>query len=261
MNPVIFDEDQSTSSLSVSNVFVEDSASTTYSDNHLHHHHHNGHYYHNQQQRTSLSSSPQHSHPHEFTAPTRRISSNRPRRRASVQSSLGTSFSGNNRTSKSHASFSNSSHSEQHNNNNDIPATPDRRNNRNLFSLASASGHLSNNSNNLQDPPPLSVVTSQLFLWCSLYCQHTARQLKKPCTKVRRILTIGICSVFAVVFLLVAWLAYDFYRDAVAVCRPSVDVVFQQQQQLNNNKPLVEYYVHGRYVSISTSILCIHCSF
>ena len=64
--------------------------------------------------------------------------------------------------------------------------------------------------------------------------------MRKPWQRFRRGLTYVVCSVLAILLLLSAWLALDFYQDAARVCTPPHDYVYA------TSRPLVEYYIHGR---------------
>jgi hypothetical protein len=114
-----------------------------------------------------------------------------------------------------------------------------------LFGLgipASGPGTNSNNSANANDsqPPPLGHIISELCIVCCLYVKYMARIMRKPCQRLKLGLTYAVCSVLAILLLLSAWLALDFYQDAVRVCTPPPDYVY------DTSRPLVEYYIHGR---------------
>ena len=97
-------------------------------------------------------------------------------------------------------------------------------------------------------PPNFRVVVHVLWSYCSGW--------KQPCRKLVRLLTKLVGSCVLLVLLLTAWLAYDFYSDATAVCRPNPTTT--STTTTANSKPLVEYYVHGRYVEIALMTVCIY---
>ena len=125
-------------------------------------------------------------------------------------------------------------------------------------------------SSSLPPLPSLRVIASELFLIGTLYGRHGMRSIKKPCRRLRRRVLQGLLYLAAILFLLVAWLCYDFYADAVDVCMPppssrhlpSDFAAFLASTKEgphvdandfdNGNdddgppRPLVEYYVHGR---------------
>ena len=260
MNPLLLDEDnQSTSSLSVSNVFeVPD-------QDHHHHRHH--------PQAPSL-----------LPPRSPRISSNRPRRRASAslnqqqhslyhqQHSGGASSSDlflqqqqqphNNMNGMLSASTSPTNSQSQI----IMQATPDRKSrksttrhrHRRQYSTNSTSMSMSTSTcaaDTASDPlsihpqpPNFRVVVHVLWSYCSGW--------KQPCRKLVRLLTKLVGSCVLLVLLLTAWLAYDFYSDATAVCRPNPTTT--STTTTANSKPLVEYYVHGRYVEIALMTVCIY---
>ena len=118
-----------------------------------------------------------------------------------------------------------------------------RRRNGNSSQSLFGLGHVSSMSSNPNEPQPplpsLGVIASELFLICSLYCKYAIRSLRKPCLRVKQTLFYVVFSVIAFFLLLTAWLAVDFYMDAVQVCTPPSDYEY-------SDRPLVEYYVHGR---------------
>jgi hypothetical protein len=114
-----------------------------------------------------------------------------------------------------------------------------RRNNTSSQSLFGL-GASSTNPNDPQPPlPSLGVIASELVIICSLYGKYALHSLRKPFRKVKRVLFYTGFSFAGVVLLLAAWLAIDFYMDAVQVCSPPSDYEY-------TDRPLVEYYVHGR---------------
>jgi hypothetical protein len=96
------------------------------------------------------------------------------------------------------------------------------------------------NSNDPQPPlPSLKVIASELVLICSLYCRYALHSLRKPFRRFKRALFLVVFSVLAIALILVAWILIDFYMDAVRVCTPNSNYA-------DTDRPLVEYYVHGR---------------
>jgi hypothetical protein len=96
------------------------------------------------------------------------------------------------------------------------------------------------NSNDPQPPlPSLRVIASELVLICSLYCRYALHSLRKPFRRFKRTLSLVVFSVLVVLSILVAWLLIDFYLNAVRVCTPNSGYGLA-------DRPLVEYYVHGR---------------
>lgn len=112
--------------------------------------------------------------------------------------------------------------------------------------------------------PSLRLIASDLVLICKLYGRHGIRSIRQPCRRFRKRLLQGLLSLAVVVLVLLAWLCYDFYADAVDVCRPppsarhlpsdfAAFLASQEGSYINATdfdngqpRPLVEYYVHGR---------------
>lgn len=101
---------------------------------------------------------------------------------------------------------------------------------------------------------------------CKLYGRYGIRYVRKPCCRLRKRVLKGLLTLAAIVLLLLGWLCYDFYADAVDVCMPPPSsrhlpsdfstflasmeggaYVNDGDFEYNNDRrPLVEYYVHGR---------------
>ena len=122
---------------------------------------------------------------------------------------------------------------------------------------------LSSPTSSLPPLPSLRLIASELFLICKLYGRHGMRYLRKPCRKFRKRLLQGLLSLTVIVLVLLAWLCYDFYADAVDICMPppgarhspSDFAAFLASTEGHVNatelgdgppRPFVEYYVHGR---------------
>ena len=110
-----------------------------------------------------------------------------------------------------------------------------------LFGLVHATTSSSTGYSDAQQPlPSLGVISSELLIVCSLYIKHAARSLRRPYQRFRKIFCYGLCSLLAIILLLIASCAIGFYRDATRVCTPPPGYEYQ------DGRPLVEYYIHGR---------------
>lgn len=83
------------------------------------------------------------------------------------------------------------------------------------------------------------AIGSAMMTILSLYIKHNSSRIKKSCRKRKRCI---LQSIGALVLFLVIWiavLALGFYMDAVRMCTPPPHL-------LPLERPLVEYYIHGR---------------
>ncbi len=117
--------------------------------------------------------------------------------------------------------------------------------------------------------PSIRVIASELCLVCKLYGRYGVRYIRRPCRTFRKIVLNGLLILAAIVLILVVWLCYDFYADAIDVCMPPPssrhlpsefsaflasmeggsyfnNSHFEHDNDHGQRRPLVEYYVHGR---------------
>jgi hypothetical protein len=234
-----------------------------------------------------------HHHPHVDESPAsslspspRRNSLSRPRRRAAAQTStMDTTMIHNNSSSNlaaQHLHWRQDSCSDMSDNSRgSLNSAGVRRRNRSptpgssshhshasptLFGLVHAStagfsggGSTAANVDGSQQQPPLpslGVISSELLLICHVYVKYAALSFKQPCQRVRRIVKYFVGSVLAAAFLVAAWCALDFYRDATRICTPPPRAAYDFADHHpfaaggnppdTNYRPLVEYFIHGR---------------
>jgi len=120
---------------------------------------------------------------------------------------------------------------------NAIP-TVKRRSNKSSTPLYRRTSSYSSTSN---DPPPpsLMAIGSAMMNILSLYIKHNSSWIRKSCRKRRKFLlrSLGALCLFLILWMTV--LALGFYIDAVRMCTPPPDLPPLE-------RPLIEYYIHGR---------------
>jgi hypothetical protein len=84
------------------------------------------------------------------------------------------------------------------------------------------------------------------------------RSIRKPCRRWRQRMLWALLTVSALLMVLSGWILVDFYMDAVAICTPTPGSFINLESFLgdaaesdedgddSSQRPLVEYYVHGR---------------
>ena len=88
-------------------------------------------------------------------------------------------------------------------------------------------------------PPSLMAIGSAMINILSLYIKHNCTWLKKSCRRRRKFLLRSLGALCLFILMWITVLALGFYMDAVRMCTPPPD--------LNPlERPLVEYYIHGR---------------